>query len=108
MRPKSVNPYGICFIILRFLSLFIIHIEQIYGKRMNVTRLMPLIYPFICYFVQNDYLEEKAILWKNDYPCGKLPFRGKTTTPTPSAPEAAGVLNFLCALRPNTPPPNIP
>ena len=39
---------------------------------------------------------------------GKTAISGKTTTPTPSAPEAAGVLNFLCALRPNTPPPNIP
>lgn len=27
---------------------------------MNVTRLMPLIYPFIRYFVQNDYPEENC------------------------------------------------
>ena len=108
MRPKSVNPYGICFIILRFLSLFIIHIEQIYGKRMNVTRLMPLIYPFICYFVQKRLFGGKSYFVEKRLSVGKLPFHGKTTTPTPSAPEAAGVLNFLCALRLNTPPPNIP
>ena len=71
-------------------------------KRMNVTRLMPLIYPFIRYFVQKRLSGGKLPFR------GKTAIRGKTTTPTPSAPEAAGVLNFLCALRPNTPPPNIP
>ena len=77
-------------------------------KRMKVTRLMPLIYPFICYFVQKRLSGGKSYFVEKRLSVGKLPFRGKTTTPTPSAPEAAGVLNFLCALRPNTPPPNIP
>ena len=75
---------------------------------MKVTRLMPLIYPFICYFVQKRLFGGKSYFVEKRLSVWKLPFRGKTTTPTPSAPEAAGVLNFLCALRPNTPPPNIP
>ncbi len=55
---------------------------------MNVTRLMPLIYPFIRYFVQKRLSGGKLPFR------GKTAIRGKTTTPTPSAPEAAGVLNF--------------
>ena len=38
---------------------------------MKVTRLMPLI------SCKNDYLEEKAILWKNDYPWENCHFAGK-------------------------------
>ena len=40
-------------------------------KRMNVTRLMPLIYPFIRYFVQKRLSGGKAILLKTT-------IRGKT------------------------------
>ena len=63
---------------------------------------------YLLFRAKTTIRSKKAILWENCHFAGKLPFRGKTTTPTPSAPEAAGVLNFLCALRPNTPPPNIP
>ena len=39
---------------------------------MNVTRLMPLIYPFICYFVQKRLSGAKKLF------CGKTTIRGKT------------------------------
>lgn len=39
---------------------------------MNVTRLMPLIYPFICYFVQKRLFGGKKLF------CGKTTIRGKT------------------------------
>ena len=82
MRPKSVNPYGICFyhIVIPF---FIHHSyrSKYTEKRMNVTRLMPLIYPFIRYFVQKRLSGGKLPFR------GKTAIRGKTTTPTPSAPE---------------------
>lgn len=56
---------------------------------MNVTSLMPLIYPFICYFV------EKLLL-------GRL-----IITLILFEPELAVVLNFLYVPGMYTPPPNI-
>ena len=78
MRPKSVNPYGICFIILRFLSLFIIHIEQIYGKTdesdtFNATNLSV----YLLFRAKTTIWRKKAILWKNDYPWENCHFAGK-------------------------------
>ena len=72
MRPKSVNPYGICFIILRFLSLFIIHIEQIYGKTdesdtFNATNLSVYL-----------LFRAKTTIWRKKLFCGKTTIRVKT------------------------------